>query len=241
MARTPEVVPRRQGALTLAQIAAAVLSGAAAMYGIQSYTAPLRLPGAPHTQSAQASGALAPEARKRPALSEPLPVPKPPILPRSSMLVKKEPGGAPQGVLAGGIDDPARTPGPLTANRTRLTPRSFSSGFGAQSLGSDGIGRGFTKTEFRSMFTPSAQSAAAKRSTRLLDKTPLDPKDLVAPSGFRPEDAPEPAFWTEERVERVAGSGLVALIGLCYLFFTSGAFAALRGKKPSRDDEEPAS
>jgi hypothetical protein len=166
--------------------------------------------------------------RKQPTLSEPVPVPPPPQPARSSLLVKKEPGGAPQGVLAGGIDEPQRRAGSQSGPE-RLAPRS------------EGIGRSFDRLKFTPMSPVRRAAPAGKRSTRLLDKTPLDPKDLVAPSGLRPEDAPEPAFWTEERVERVAGSGLVALIGLCYLFFTSGAFAALRGKKPSRDDEEPAS
>ena len=215
MPRTPELVPRRQGAGTFAQIAAAVLSGAAAMYGIQSYTAPA---------SGQKPAEQAP-ARRQPALSEPLPVPPPPVLAKSSMLVKKEPGGAPQGVLAGGIDDPERRAGSRSGPE-RLTLRS------------EGIGRSFDRMRFSPMAPVGGVAPTGKRSTRLLDKTPLDQKDILTPSDFRPEDAPEPVFWTEERVERVAGSGLVALIGLSYLFFTSGAFAALRGKGRPREEEE---
>lgn len=218
MPRTPELVPRRQGAGTFAQIAAAVLSGAAAMYGIQSYKAPSSEP-APAEQNPAAP------ARRQPALSEPLPVPPPPVLAKSSMLVKKEPGGAPQGVLAGGIDDPEPRAGSRSGPE-RLTLRS------------EGIGRSFDKMRFSPMAPVRGAAPAGKRSTRLLDKAPLDQKDILTPSGFRPEDAPEPVFWTEGRVERVAGSGLVALIGLSYLFFTSGAFAALRGKGRPREDEE---
>ena len=221
MPRTPEVVPRRQGSLTFAQIAAAVLSGAAVMYGLQSYKAP-----AGPAQAEQPAPA-GPE-RRQPTLSEPLPVPPPPKLAKSSMLVKKEPGGAPQGILAGGIDDPERRAGSQPGPE-RLTLRS------------EGIGRSFDRMRFSPMTPVRGVAPTGKRSTRLLDKTPLDQKDILTPSDFRPEDAPEPVFWTEERVERVAGSGLVALIGLSYLFFTSGAFAALRGKgRPGGEGEKTA-
>lgn len=211
MPRTPELVPRRQGAGAFSQIAAAVLSGAAAMYAIQSYNTPIQTPAAMEAPAAQTP------ARRQPSLSEPLPVPPPPKLAKSSMLVKKEPGGAPQGILAGGIDDPERRAG-LQSGPERLTLRS------------EGIGRSFDRMRFNPMVPVRGVAPTGKRSTRLLDKAPLDQKDILTPSGFRPEDAPQPVFWTEGRVERVAGSGLVALIGLSYLFFTSGAFAALRGK-----------
>jgi len=243
MPRTPEVVPRRQGASTLAQIAAAVLSGAAAMYAIQSYQAPMSMTTNASPKDRQDGGAAAPPtARRQPTLSEPLPVPPPPKLAPSSMLVRKEPGGALQGILAGGTDDPERTPGLRQAARpqARLTPRSLGFSFGPQDLGADGIGRGFNKIEFRPMFNPRAQASGAKvkSSTRLLDKPTLRAQDILTPSGLRPEDAPEPEFWTEDRVQRVVGSGLIALVGLCYLFFSSGAFDAWRGK--SRPNEEEA-
>jgi len=252
----PEVVPRRRRVSLLAQIAVAVLSGAAAMYAIHSYQAPAGGAGRP-------GSAAAPPAR--PVEAKPLPPPLaaqknlPPA--QSSMLVVKEPGGAPDGMVRAYGDDPERSPrdqGPVhkipeqKAPELKLNPRPFFSGFGSDKVGTDGIGHGFYRIVFRNLAPPpkaepppaqpppQPEPAAppVKRMPRMIEKTPIDPKDLVTASGLRPEDAPEPVFWTEDRVLRVAGAALVALIGACYILFSSGAAGVLGGK--SRRKEESA-
>ena len=59
-----------------------------------------------------------------------------------------------------------------------------------------------------------------------------------AAEGIWLQDVPEPEYWTEDRIRRVLGASLVALIGSFYLFFSSGAYRALRGKRPSLEDAD---
>jgi hypothetical protein len=138
-----------------------------------------------------------------------------PLPAASSMMIKPEPRLAPRGVLRG-------------SNLPRLKSRSWSNEF--SKVGSEGITRGFSGVSFQ---PPELQrDAAVVAPTRpRAKKGPAPREDEFLPSSLHPEILPEEPFWTQDRLLRVGGAALLALLGLLYI-----AKTAFPGKMP---DEAP--
>lgn len=206
----PETIPlpRRGRRHVLLQVVLAVSSGAAALYCVQQF------PAAPLAQAAKPQ---VPALIEEYGLSAPAPAPLKHQPAASSMMVKAEPGGAPEGMLRAYGDDPVR-PGD---SHIRLKARPFGSEFAGS------ITRGFSKLDFAAppeRARPKAVVPDAKRGPRMIEKDDIPQKHLFTPSAHRPEALPAPEFWSGVRVYRAVGSGLVALIGCFFILFRSGLF-----------------
>ncbi|MEK7859077.1 MAG: hypothetical protein AAB320_08045 [Elusimicrobiota bacterium] len=209
----PETIPlpRRRKWPALLQVTVAVFSGAAALYCIQQFPTGKTIPvvEAPKPSGPKLSSPGSPSLAHHPVAS--------------SMMVKAEPGGAPEGMLRAygdderGLTDKVR-PG---ESQVRLKARPFGSEFAG------GITRGFSKLDFAAppeRARPKAVVPDAKRGPRMIEKDDIPQKHLFVPSAHHPEDLPEPEFWTGVRVYRAVGSGLVAVIGCFFILFRSGLF-----------------
>ncbi len=238
-----EIVRKRTQAQAFTQILVAVISGAAAMYCLQSFKAeapapapaPALAPAAPAPLPLPASNLPAPEPSARPA------IPKG----ESAMLVVAEPGGAPQGMLHAANDDPMTGPAAaavrsgavsLQARPAMEKPRLKGGGakptFGVGGVSADGIGQKFIPLARR----PGEKGLESRAAADLGAGGP--PKKIVfAPQPiakeYRPDltpagalldpSAPQPKpFWTEDRVLRVGLSATLALVGIFYMIFQSG-------------------
>lgn len=142
------------------------------------------------------------------------------------MMVKPEPGGAPEGMLRAYGDDPDSDKLRPRDSQVRLKSRPFRSEFSHGGVGSDGITRGFSKLDFAppARARPKAVVPDAKMGPQMIEKDEIAQKDLFVPSALRPEEVKEPKFWTEARVYRAVGSGLIAVIGSFFILFRSGIF-----------------
>lgn len=160
----------------------------------------------------------APPAEKPVAPAAPLPkldmpqaarLPGPPS-PSSSMLIKPESRLAPRGALRG-------------PDYPRLKSRGWSSEF--SKVDSEGITRGFSSVRFQA---PELKPAAAvvPPSRPQAKKGPARGSDESVPSTIYPDLTPEEVFWTRDRLLRVGGASLLALLGVLYI-----ARTAFPGKK----------
>lgn len=247
----PQVNPRRKQTHPLLSITVAVLSGVAVMNAIQSYKADAPAPPAASAPKAATAPAVAAPAPPAPVLTMPKGTRTPSLEPvPSSMMVKAEPGGAPEGVLrhySDDSEDKTRLDEYVLYDRhrgdsvqqdrgrdVRLQRKDFDSRFAR--VGSQGISGGFDKVSFNSLAParrevtvkpvkrPKPRVPEAKHSIVLLEKAPIADKDVFVPSLLHPEDVPERLFWTEDRILRVGGSLLIAVIGI--LFIMTSAFRA---------------
>lgn len=266
--------PRSRQGSPLLRLLVAVLSGVASAFVIQQMSAPeavktarktlkaaqelvdkvspppdvpVPLPQEPLTLEGKplATGTELPPGTKTPDLK-----PNP-----SSMLVKPEPGGAPEGVLRHYSDDPVgktRTDELLRYDQTRkpdfersrkdirLKERSMRSDFAR--VDSQGVGRGFNRVEFQGLGfkrpedppeapRPKEVVPEAKKGIKLLEKPPMDESQILVASAKDPQDFQPKPYWSQERKARVGAAGMVALVGFFWVFFGSGAFGALSEKK----------
>lgn len=261
-----ELNPRPYKPNLFVQVSVAVISGAAAMYCIQN----LRLAPAPRAPEARESAAKAP-----PPSSEP-----PPALPDSSiaparfkaaaptarsMMVVPEPGGAEEGILSVGADEPAaerRGGDSRTAPKKKKSPEapvrkeipavhlrraSFHSPYAGPA-----VGRGFESAPLAPHLFPKKEEAAPAEeeqaapppvktpprlivAPRILSVKPIPQKDIFVPSLLHPEIVPEKPFWNDERKYKALLSGLVALFGVLYLLSALGFFNAFIAKPRDSD------
>jgi hypothetical protein len=249
-----ETIPRRTKLSLFPQVAIAVLSGAAAMYCIQNISAPRPAGGAapaaprPQPAPAQAPVPVSPDASLNLPHMPDLNAPPPP----QSMMVLPEPdGSAKETPAASAPEAEGRSASGAEAAGETAPPRP-----GPEFVPVAGIGMQFNRVQFhkpawkrqspaaaRPRPAPSAATASPGRpaspDTRQIESVPVlfakPPLPDIAPPNILPSP-PEPVFWTDERCLKVIASGLIALIGAYYVFFTSGLFSALSG----REDSPPA-
>lgn len=220
-----ETIPRRRPVNVWLQTTVAVLSGAAAMYCLQNLRG---APSAPPPLPAAAPG-LGPAEKPGPVEEKAVTTPPPRLkgskaLPEKAMLVKPEPGGAPEGMVRAFYDDGVQVKGVSPYREMeaeKLPPRLVAK--------ATVVGHGFSRLDFKPMTfarkTPPPKAKApvpVKFYPQMLDKKPLTDKDLVRPSPLHPEDLPEKPFWTEERIFKVVASGLFAIVGFGYCLKASG-------------------
>lgn len=238
----PQVNPRRGGNPLLRTIAA-VMAGASAMYIIQQVK--------PETAARPAAPAASVPAKPAPPPPLKLSAPKPPPdlsekpLPKSSMLVVPEAGGAPEGVLRHYDDDPegrTRFEEMQEYDRTRnsrikqdtvlkLKRRTMSSEF--SKAGADGVGRGFTPIESRGLgfkraempkqSVPKAKVPDARKSLKFIEKESLDqaavtPVAVLDPEGWQPKH--DNALFI-----RLGIAAMVFLLGTGFVIMTAGGSA----------------
>lgn len=200
----PEVHPRRRPAHPLLRIAVAVLSGAAAMQAISAYKA------GPARQTAPPASVKPPAAPQppKPKLEMPTPAsrPAPPRPAASSMLVAPEP-----------LSGPSASPHLIGS---RLKTNSWNSEFSR--VGSQGIHRRFSNVgAVQANPLHSAPLLTTKAQPKLLTQEPLPSEAVPISVETAPEIPLEKPFWTEDRLLRVGGSALVALLGLLYISATA--------------------
>jgi len=243
------------------QVSVAVISGAAAMYCIQN----VRLAPAPS----------APAARESAAKPPPLPGEPPPALPDSSieparfkiaaptarsMMIAPEPGGAGEGIVSVGADEPAaaRSEGdlrpavkkkkPLAASTRKDIPAvhlrraSFHGPYAGPA-----VGHGFESSQLAPRLFPKKETTAPPEpeevspepvktpprllvAPRILSVKPIPQKDIFVPSLLHPEIVTERPFWNDERKYKALLSGLVSLFGVLYLLSALGFFNAFIAK-----------
>ncbi|MFI5345037.1 MAG: hypothetical protein ACHQ51_01565 [Elusimicrobiota bacterium] len=178
----------------------------------------------------------------------------------SSMMVVPEPGGREAGILGVGDDEsmlepekpqepgePER-PKPKTLSATGAPVVRLSETENREVIGGMKVGKGFGSSGMH--LHQFAQKEAApppvvrtvkpkprtRHYTRVFEKTPIPRKDLFMPGMLDPDAPPEKVFWDESRKRNVILAGLVALCGVFYLLFGTGAFGV--GKRRAGDFEK---
>ena len=247
-----ELNPRPRRLNLFVQVTVAVISGAAAMYFIQTVQ-PGALLGKYSSIQSKAPPLTAHSAAPPAAASAPDPDVEsnrfkaaPPAA--VSMLLVPEPGGAEADIVSVGDDASgpaergvqprvgARNLEPETSGKgtpiVHLKPSAFH-GRSAQVGGHGFEESALTAPQFtnerKSVSEPEAPSRTAPRFItypRNLSDKPIPQKDLIVPSILHPETAPEKPFWDFERKSKAAFAGLIAVSGLAYLLLMLGSGAA---------------
>jgi len=187
-----------------------------------------------------------------------LPAPAP-----SSMMVVPEPGGRGDGILAvdgdesmlepeksdkaGEPDQPER-PKAKTLSATGAPVLHLGEPTDRRVIGGMKVGTGFGSKalhvhEFAKKEAPAPVAPKPKEKPKpqtkhyamLFEKTPIPRKDLYVPGLLNPDVVPEKEFWDEKRKRNVVLAGLIALFGIFYLLFATGAFGV--GKRREGDLE----
>lgn len=244
----PELNPRRLSSRRdrFGQIAAAVLAGMGAMYCIQNLDEARRARPSAEPAPIPAAPAPAPE----PELAAPAPSPRPPAPAPSSMLLKSEPGVSGVDASVAGVfgeqapprieQAPEAPKKKAKAPPPRLQNRAMDSPFASGIIRNDG-----------SRFAP-IQRRAPKEEPEPEAPKPAAPKPAAGAAALkvieRPEPAPEnlkPAliaqiappervFWTRERQYRFGAAALLAVLGVVYFIYASGALDAREAEEDGK-------
>ncbi|MDO8757304.1 MAG: hypothetical protein Q7J64_04785 [Elusimicrobiota bacterium] len=250
----PELVPRRKASTKarFAQVAAAVLSGMAAMFCLQNViefrreaalnAAPARV-SAPSEPSAPEPDIALPQGVKRQAG----PVP-------SSMLLKPEPGMAASPATVVGVsgeeappkfEAPEAPPPPVAKKKKkelpRLETRDMESKFASRAVRNDGRFSEIKRhREVENYEPPAFAPAPEKRAAPIEGSTGIklleresEPEHLK-PAPIAQITVPERVFWTKERKLSVGIAIALFVFGIIYLIYASG----IRNDAPAREEGE---
>lgn len=248
----PELVPRKVTSkkARFAQVAAAVLSGMAAMFCLQNViefrreAALVAAPppaAAPAEPSAPEPNTALPEGVKRQAGPAP-----------SSMMLKAEPGLAASEATVVGVSGEEAPPAFETAQAPpaagakkkkkempRLETRDMESKFASRAVRNDGRfseikRRREAPTHEAPVFAPAPEKKTepprGSTGIKLLERA-SEPEHLK-PAPIAQITVPEKVFWTKERKFSVGGAIALFFFGIIYLIYASG----IRNDAPAREE-----